>query len=69
MSRYLKLEVLFIHLSTGLLFGFLSGLLLWVAIDREPFLLILVVPITALCAWGWWMEWRAFPVRFGPPGR
>ena len=46
-----------------------AGLLLWVAIDREPFLLILVVPITALSAWGWWMEWRAFPVRFGPPGR
>ena len=67
MSWYLKAEVLFVHLTTGLLFLLVSGLLLWAAIDGEPLLLLIVVPITALGAWGWWWEWRAFPVRYRPP--
>ena len=60
LSRYVRAEVIFVHLTTGLLFLLLSGLLIWVAVTREPLVLILVLPLTAFSAWGWWYEVRLF---------
>jgi hypothetical protein len=60
LRHYVRAEVIFIHLTTGLLFLLLSGLLIWLGVTREPLVLILVVPVTAFGAWGWWYEARLF---------
>lgn len=67
MSRWLlRAEVLFVHATTGLLFAALSGLLIWAAATEEPWLLALVAPLTAFCAWGWWYEYTLFrPILSG----
>lgn len=37
MLRYfVRAEAIFVHLTTGLLFLLLSGLLIWLGVTREP---------------------------------
>ena len=60
LRHFVRAEVIFVHLTMGLLFFFLSGLLIWLAVTREPLVLILVVPLTVFSAWGWWYEVRLF---------
>jgi len=68
--RLLQAEVLFVHATTGLLFVALSALLIWAALTEEPWLLALVVPLTAFCAWGWWYEFTLFrPILCGSQER
>jgi hypothetical protein len=49
-------EALFIHGLTGLLFGGAAVLVLYRLAVTQSWVLLLVAPLFAFCAWGWWAE-------------
>ncbi len=55
-TRWMGWEALFIHALTGLLFAASCGIVLYKLAGGPGWLLALVVPFFAFCAWGWWAE-------------
>ena len=56
MDTYARFEALSIHLLTGALFALISALFFWQAAAHSIALLVVTLAITALAAYGWWLQ-------------
>ena len=60
LDRDARWTAIVIHAVTGILFAVASGVIVWAVVGDRLWLLAIVIPITLMAAYGWWVQARFF---------
>ena len=58
LNRYLGIEILAVHLLTGMLFAVINALMFAVVWSRNPLFALALTPVALFSWWGWYAEDR-----------